>query len=90
MYERHAKKEGWGPTQKGVAVADERRSGEMTNLVPLVLAKVHGGCTSLDTSTVDENMNLAAHDVQCALKDGFDVGHVREVCVDDLGPRQLG
>jgi len=61
----------------------------MTDLVPLVFAKVHGGCTSLDTSTVDENVNLAAHDVQCTLEDRFDVVHVGEVCVDDLGSRQL-
>ena len=55
-----------------------------TYIVPIILQKIDTGVSSLDTSAIDKDIYLTAHDVESLLKDSFYCVKVSQVAINDL------
>ena len=63
---------------------------EETHIVPVRLGELHGRRSPLDSSAIDEDMDVATHSVESLLKDRLDgrlVGHVAIDYLDGVAQR---
>lgn len=65
-------------------VEETESTRKKTYVIPIPFGELKRRSTPLYACTVDENMDLAIHDIKCLLEDTFDRLWVRQVAVHDL------